>query len=343
MNYTIYRIIIVLSALLVCAGVSLLNKKTRNISRVKKALALVLAIVTVSVSLLHNEAVSIVIGLNRGPSPFGDELFQTAFATILIWFTYAAIFMTVIAQFFEFDTFKYATRFFAIPVYLLDVVFFKTYAIANVGSQESSGYIQAAKFMPFIAASVSLGLAIALINLICDKLPRKKALEVLAIIGTTAACVLPLMPSFVPQVLLGFFRFKDVKFSDFSEPHRFALYLAIIVPLIIFHLLKNKNSETKRFGMIFISFAVCFTYLSYFELSDWITLNAFPLDICSMVIILLPIALLTNRNGIFYFCLFLGVLTAFTNLLFPSSGVVDVSATENVRYWIQQYLFYASR
>jgi ABC-2 type transport system ATP-binding protein len=61
-----------------------------------------------------------------------------------------------------------------------------------------------------------------------------------------------------------------------------------------------------------------------------------------MVIILLPIALLTNRNGIFYFCLFLGVLTAFTNLLFPASGVVDVSATENVRYWIQQYLAFSA-
>ncbi len=341
MNYTIYRIVIVLLALLICTAAYFLNKKARNISRLKKTLALVLAIMTFSVSLLHNEAISIVIGLNRGPSPFGDILHQTAFATILVWLTYAAILITSFSQFYEYATLKYATRFFAIPVYFLDIVFFKTYAIANVGLQESAGYAQSAIFMPFIAASICLGLAISLTNLVCDKLPRKKALEILAIAGTTVACILPVMPSFVPQVLLGFFRFTEIKFNDFSEPHRFVLYFSVIIPLIIFHLLKNKSSDTKRFGMIFLSIAVCFTYLSYFELSDWITLYKFPLDICSMVIILLPIALLTNRRGIFHFCLFLGVLSAFTNILFPANGAVDVTSTESVRFWTQQYFAFS--
>jgi len=342
MNYTIYRIVIVLISLLIFTGTYLLNKKMRNLPCIKRTLALVLAIITFSVSLLHNEAVSVVIGLNRGPSPFGDLLYQTAFATILIWLTNAAILITVNAQFFEYDLLKYATRFFALPVYLIDVIFFKTYTIANVGLEESSKYVQSSKFMPFIAASICLGLALSLINTLCEKLPRKKLLEILAIAGTTLACILPAMPSFVPQVLLGFFRFSEIKFTDFSEPHRFVLYLSIIIPLIIFHMLKNKDSNTKRFGMIYFSIAVCFSYLSYFELSDWISLSEFPLDICSMVIILLPIAIIANRSSIFYSCLFLGVLSALTNILFPANGIIDITATESVRFWMQQIFVFSA-
>ena len=127
MNYTICRIIIPLAAILIATGAYFINKRvSTTIDRIKKLIAIFLTAITFGVAILNNEAISIVIGLNRGPSPFGDALSVTAFAAILLWLTYAAIFISIFSQFCEYPSFKYMSAFFSLPVYLLDLVFLKT-------------------------------------------------------------------------------------------------------------------------------------------------------------------------------------------------------------------------
>lgn len=334
MNCIAYRFAAVFIAALFGIMAYVFRKKNISFGYVRKATALVLFVASFVFSLLHNEALSIVIGLNRGPSPFGDFMPQTAFAAILIWLTYAAILLTAFAQFVEYPVIHYITTYFSLPVFVLGVIFFKTLAIANVGNNPSSVGLS---YLPFIAAFVALGLALALADTVYEKKSRPELSQIGSAFGTTLAAIMVVMPPFIPQVLLGFKRYEDTKFSDFGLPHRLMLYMAVIIPLVAFHILKDKSEHVKKLCMIFCSLGVLLSYFSYYKITDWTSLSNLPLGICSVAIILMPLALIFNREGIFNCCLFLGVLTAFTDMLFPAVGALDITATESIRFWISSY------
>ena len=96
-------------ALLLVGGVWFINKDGKGDGLVRRVLAVVLVGVAFYRYMIEHEAVFVVRGLNMF-SPFGDEMALTLFALILVWFTYAALLMTVMDQFFDcnriFDVFQ---------------------------------------------------------------------------------------------------------------------------------------------------------------------------------------------------------------------------------------------
>ena len=72
-------------------------------------------------------------GLNMF-SPFGADVTSTIISLLLTWFTFTALLSIVLDQFFEYKTLRHLTNFFALPVLLLDIVFFDKYAIGIIGT-----------------------------------------------------------------------------------------------------------------------------------------------------------------------------------------------------------------
>ncbi len=339
MNYTLYRLIAVIVSAVFGAAAYICKKKNIRFDIIRRIFAVVLLLSSFVFTILHKEAISIVIGLNRGPSPFGDSMPHTAIATFLLWFTYTAIFITAFAQFTKRPIVHYITQLFAFPVFILDVLLFETLSVANIGNSPSADDI---KYLLFIIVYVTVGLALTVSEFICVKLPKPTVKQSLLTIGGVVISALVTMPTFVPQVLFGFKRYKDFVFSGFSSEHRVTLYFAVLLPLTVFHVIKNMSIKTKRFAMIFASLGILWSYFAYYTLSDLTNLANLPLGICSIAIILMPIALIFKKEALFNCCLLLGALTALTDMLFPSVGSLDVASTESVRFWISSYYVFGT-
>lgn len=339
MIFAVHRIIAVLVVLIIGVVAYTLRKKKSDFHFMRRILALALFVFALVISILHEEAIALVIGKNHGPSPFGDAIPQTIFATLLVWFTNTAILITVVAQFAKNTILLYAERFFALPVFILDLAFFDTFAIANVGpSPDNSGMI----YLLFITMLLTLAASLCLFESILNiaHLPGKR--NSLITLGAAASAVLVTMPSYVPQVLVGYHITSGIKLSNFTFAHRIAIYIAIIIPIIAFHILKNRCENTKRLCMTFFALASLWSHLSYYCTSDWTSLANLPLGIISMAIILMPFALMAKSTSIFNCCLFLGVLNAFTNMLFPNIAEINMATTESVRFWLSQYFVFSA-
>ena len=82
------------------------------------------------------------------------------------------------------------------------------------------------------------------------------------------------MPTYAIQGLFGFANVA-LEIKSFTLPHRIILYLSIIIPVIIFFLLKNKSHNEKKFWLLLISNGTLISYslghkfASFLVVSNW--------------------------------------------------------------------------
>ena len=99
----LYIIIVLALAGLLCGAEIFLKKKNLFPERTPRAVALVLAFISMFAHLKEWPAVYRVQGLNMY-SPFGDAIGQTVLGLFLVWFTYAAVLMVIMDAFFDYKT-----------------------------------------------------------------------------------------------------------------------------------------------------------------------------------------------------------------------------------------------
>ena len=228
-------------ALLIAAAMvgvfALLKIKSENriLPKILKPCAAVLFVIALLRHLYMRTAVYYVQGLDHASSPFnvdGPNPGLTAFAIILVWLSYAAMLTTVLSSFFNFKTLRRIVNLFSLPVYAAILIFYEVYGIALLGRE---AFVPSSVRFWVIAVEIGLGIAIAAGNIIADgrfEVPRKPADFGNWIYGLFFA-VLAIMPCYVPQA---FFVGIDpaIKLFDLTAEHRYMLYGAVIIPIIIF-------------------------------------------------------------------------------------------------------------
>ena len=347
------------SALLIAAimvGVLLLFKyKCRKItlSKILKPCAAVLFVTAFLRHLYMQTAVYYVEGLDHPSSPFnvdGANPGLTAFAIILVWLSYAAMLTTVLSTFFNFKTLRRIVNLFSLPVYAAILIFYETYGIALLGREVFD--FSTARFW-IIAIEIGLGIGLAAGNIIADgrfEVPRKAADFGNLFYGTFFA-VLAIMPCNVPQA---FFTAVDpsIRLADLTPEHRYVLYGAVIVPIIIFHLLKNKPVQVNRMILTYMSLAFLWSYICYWNYQDLLGVSgplnlqadllssapSWPLHLCNTAMILYPLCLVFDMKRLFNFCLFINVLGSVFAMVMPSEIVgVNAIGTERISFWLNHY------
>lgn len=330
---------VAIAALLFGVGF-LLRNKPKALKIFKRVTALVLTGVAFYRYMIEHEAIyhlwGFVVDLNVIPHPFGeDNVPTTALAIIIVWFTYAGLFAVVMDQFFDFPTLKNITRYFTAPVLLVDLICFNIYATAIAGVNP---YAEFDLRIPFIALEIALALALIAVNVIEGKvkLPTKK--QWLSFLYALPFAILIMTPCYVPQALIGFRHTVNLHIYDLTEEHRIVIYFSIIIPFIIFHALKDKSEDIKRFCMIYMSFAMLWTYISYWELPDFSSPLNWPLHLCNTAMFLIPLCLTLRLNKLFYFCLFINVMGALLAMFMPNTAeAVNAIGTERVNFWVNHY------
>ena len=345
---------LLIAAVLVCVF-TLLKFKSKNgiLSKVLKPFAVVLFVTAFLRHTYLQTAIYYVAGLDHPSSPFnvdGPNPGLTAFAIILVWLSYAAMLTTVLSIFFNFKTLRRIVNLFSLPVYAAILIFYETYGIALLGREVFD--FSTVRFW-VIAVEIGLGIGLAAGSIIAEgrfEVPRKPADFGNFIYGLFFA-VLVIMPHNVPQA---FFVAVDpaINLADLTVEHRYVLYGVIIVPIIIFHLLKNKPVEVNRMILTYMSLALFWTFMSawnyhqLFGVSGPLTwpidfgsaAPSWPLHLCHMAMILYPLCLIFNMRRLFNFCLFINVLGSVFAMVMPG-GLDGINAigTERIAFWINHY------
>ena len=313
-------------------GLWILTKKNKRPKFLLPILALALGAVTSFEYLYRSVAIFEVRGVNMY-SPFGDRILQTVLAVFLVWFTYAAVLILSTSVFFRYRTLQNLAKIFAPLVLVADLIFFSTFVTAHIGTN-FVGIGDPRLFC--LVLQLGLGLGIAAWHWFEDHtLPRGR--EIVTMLYALPFAVLSIMPAYVPQALIGFVD-PTIKLYDFTEHHRIMLYLAVIIPVLIFYALKDKDVELKRFLMIFLSLGLLFSFMGRWELADFKDPLRWPLHLCYTAMFLFPLCLIFRMRRLFNFCLFVNVMGALLAMTIPGElDGLNALGTTRVAFWINHW------
>ncbi len=296
-----------------------------------RGVALAVSAAILLVYLWGEPAIGDVRGLNMY-SPFGDNIAQTVLSVLLVWFSYAAIYCAILGAFFPYRTLHNITRFFTPIVLILDLIFFRTYAIALMGTAMLDKFDAR---VPLLILSLAFTLASVLRDWMADHtLPRIK--ELLTLLYALPFALLAIMPAYVPQALLGFMD-PTLEFEGFTPEHRMVLYFSIIIPFLVFHAFKNKPEDVRRFAMIYMSLGALIVFLGDWELADFLDPTSWPLHLCHTAMFLVPLCLIFTMRRLYNFCLFINVIGAFLAMMMPDLSDINITENASIVFWVNHY------
>ena len=331
-------VIFFLAALFV--GIALLlKKKGIKLSLYTKPLALLLVISVLLRYLYEKPTLYNLLGLSGTASPFnadGADPLTTGFAVFLIWFAYAAMMTTVLNEFFEYKTLRSIVNCFSLPVFILTFAFFNIYTIALFGPED---YSLSTVRIWYTVVEIAIGIALPIIKTLSERkvfYPSSKK-EAITFAYTLPLAIINIMPCWVLQAL---FTEVDpaIKLFGLTQAHRFMLYFAFIIPMLIYYAIKDKPIDVKRFIMIYHSLALMWIYVGRWDFEMIKDPTALPLHLCNTAMFLLPLCLIFKMNKLFNFCLFINVLGSFIALLMPDKmDGLNAIGTARVSYWVNHY------
>ena len=338
MNY-VTSVITALAIALVLSGLcAFARRKKWELNIPRKVTAGALAAVTLVRYMLDQEAFKAMgtQGLNMW-SPFGDEIPLTLLSLFLIWFTQSALLSIVLDAFLEARVVRHMALFFGTPVLVLDLICFTTYITGVVGAEPYAG---GDARVPLMAVEIGLALALIASRVITDGMSNLPTLrEATRCLWVLPCAVVAIMPSYVPWVLVGnAFTPSSMTLDEFTFEHRIMLYFSVILPYVIYRVLKDRPEKQKREAMIYISLAFMWAYMRFWTAADLPQPWSWPLHLCNTAMFIIPLCLIFRMKRLFNFTLFINVLGALFAMVIPDVDQVEnIMEYYSVHFWLNHF------
>ena len=342
------HIIAALAAIGIATGLTLFirnyDKKGKDISRITKPLSLIMVALTFASYIFKSTSIYYIRGLNSPLSPFSTSL-ETGLAVVLVWFGFASMLAIAMGEFWNSKTLRAITELFALPLFLVILIFFKTWGVASLGIHDGTilskltSYSLISWRLWLIVAECGIGIAIPLSHVLHDKkltVPKGKG-EIFNFLYALFFAILTIMPCYVPQAFFVSAN-PQIRLYGYTEAHRIILYFGLIIPYVIFHLLKNKSYDTKRYILIYMSLGLLWIYMGRWDFEMLQSPLSWPLHLCNTAMFLVPLCLIFRMRRLFNFCLFINVMGAL--LAMVAAGDLDglnAIGTERISYWVNHY------
>ena len=329
MHYLIFAI----SALIFGGGLFIFSKKIDEQKRplFEKGLALFFVLVFVARYYFYREyAIDNIIGLENAP----DGKFITVIAVISIWFSSMANSLIMLKPFFKVDALRIITKYFCVPAYILTAVMLPF----NLKILMGANYATEWGFTAIMyAIEVGLALAISAYEWFKDfKLDKPKKKSTLNVVFALVAMLICAIPSYAFQILFGLGN-PNLSVDDFTVTHRIFIYMAFVIPVLIYFGLREKDYDTRRFALTYISVALMITFCTRFKFDTFLQPWAWPLHLCNTAMFLVPICLIFNAKKLFYFTYFINVMGAFLAMAMPNYESACIFEWKLVNFWINHY------
>ncbi|MDD4291808.1 MAG: YwaF family protein [Clostridia bacterium] len=295
----------------------------------RKTVALVFALAFGVRYFSYNDAFKEIIGLSGG----GLSPVLTFFSTLFIWFYYACAVMLILVPFYKMDFLRLLTKYFALPVILINIVLVNANTTLLFGEGNAN-----ASIITVILYMVELGFATAIcaMYVFSDFRWRYDKKTVKASIVAALLMVAFSLQGYVFQV---FFGNANPLFSvdDFTPYHRIFIYGGFIIPFLLYLLLHRRDEQTINFALVFISLATMISVCLRYKWDVWIDLRLWPLHLCNTAMFVIPFCLILKLKRLFYFTYFINILGAFLAMIMPNYSDVNLTSWELVVFWINHY------
>ena len=258
--------------------------------------------------------------------------FCAAISIIGVWLFWFIHITHLIAPYFDFKVIKRFERI-VTPIFAL-IVFIELPLITYGYSRVLDITIGCVLF------SIELGLIIgkmvyqAVFEKFDYKIGKTEIVEfVLCLLGG----ILFTMPDYVLMAMFGNPKFT-APMQDFYFGHRMYIYFTFIFLIGITLLLRNRKGEFSRMAMLFIALGGMISFSDGYGWRIFIEPYGWPLHICNTAMFILPLALTTRSQKIFYFTFFVNILGAMLATFMPTYGNVLFFTPRTVHFYTNHIL-----
>jgi len=321
--------------LILCTTIFLLYKyyfkKNNKINILLKSLSIILALVFFVRYMAGHDSISRIYALKSGTF---DTPFYNFVALMLNWTLNASILLVVLGSFFDNKTVKNIIKFIILPLTILSIVSLRVISIGIVGYMN---YFHFNFRAILIAVEVSIVLVYSIIILMESNYFQISKREVVKLLYAIPM-FLAIIPTYTIQGLFGFANVA-VEVKGLTLPHRLILYFGIIIPVVIFILLRNKSHSTKKLCLLYISLGTLIAFSLGHKFQSFLDITQWPFHLCNTAMYIIPLCLLFKWDKLFYFTYFINVLGAFLAMAMPNySSDVNMFATSLVNFYVNHYI-----
>ena len=300
-------------------------------SYVARISAIVLAVVFYLRFMLGRDVIENVISSSSTVLGLAPAL--NIIATLLIWLSYAGIFLLILFAFFNIKNLVNLVKYFATPVFILVALFMPFVVQGIIGpTPDAVGILRGV----LMCLEVAIALGICVYVWYYERGFKLPKVEVKNLLFSIIPIILACTPAYALQALFGN---ADplVVIDDLTFYHRIFIYMAILLPVAIYFGLRNKSAEAKRFAMLFLSLGTMFSFSTYYRFDILADPLSWPLHLCNTAMFIVPICLFFKWEKLFYFTYFINVAGALLAMMMPNYDLVNVTSMPLLRFWINHW------
>ena len=323
-----YSIGALAAAAVITAGLLLHFKAPTKINIFFKTVSLILATALFFRYMLNTDNIISIDNLKPGYG-FGSSAL-IFIALLQVWFAYAVEMLVILASFFKVRTVPAAVSYLATAVFVFNFIMLGSHVLAITGEGAFQAFDVRATLL---ALETGIGLGYCVVHTVSrfDDV-RLKGKEWVWFAFACVGIILAAFPCYAPHVVLNPLKYTYHP-DDLNQFHRLFVYAAIIIPIALYLILKDRPMETKRFAIMFYTWLALLNFsfnhrFSNFFGNSWVT--SLPLHLCNTALYITPLCLTFKWKRFFYFTYFINVLGAFLALMMPNYAADDSILTPTV-------------
>lgn len=328
-------IIQIISVFVIAAGIFVLLKKTdaNKKEQMLKILSIILMAVFFVRYMLGNEAIRYTFALENDGL---QSKFVALISILLVWFNIAGNLIIMMHPFYKIKTQSNLVKFFCLFVSVISFVLISIYTKAIVGVNAYTDFDLRIIFIT-LELAITIGYSAFMFYSGMEDTKKITKTEIKNMLLVLPVLLLAVMPAYTLSGIFGNAK-TVIELKDLSSLHRYVLYLAVILPITIYVVLKGKDDEIKNYAMVFISIGTLITFSENYRFERFLHPTLWPLHLCNTAMYLVPICLIFKAKKLFYFTYFINVLGAFFAMAMPNYGTENVFATGVIIFYVNHFI-----
>lgn len=334
MTIFIYFLIasIVASGLILLGSFQIQKKSNETKNKFLKIVSLILTVVFVCRYMLGPDAVQNVFNLSTNVF---DSSWLTFLMILLVWFDYASVILFELYPFFKmrvamllskwFASFVSVLKFFCLPLLV--------WAIEGKGAISS---ISIRGCLIAVEAGVMLFYSVWIwIQNFKENFSKK---DIFGFVSGLLIILLSTMPAYFLHATRGHSGWTITP-KGLSTPHRMILYIGIIIPFVLYFLLRKLEKEERRGVLLYIALGTLLTFSLNHKFASFLDITAWPFHLCNTAMYIVVLCLVFKWNKLFYFTYFINVLGAFLAMVMPNyADTMNLFCTGMLVFYVNHFI-----
>lgn len=276
--------------------------------------------------LCYQETISNYIGLNS--SPFNKVI--TIFSLLAIWLEYIAVICVLLNKTYKINILCFINKYICPIIFIFNLILINKTTFLLQGNNSIILKL-------FLIFETIIGFIMSLYNIVSVK-NKFNYQQVIKYLLLFLLMMIPSMPCYFVQFVFGYGK-GTLIIKDITFEHRLFVYVGIIVPCVLYFVLRNKSEELKKFVILYISLATLIGFMVNYDYTNILRPWSWPFHLCNTAMFIIPICLIFNRKKLFYFTYFINVLGAFLAILAPNyDSTTNILSMRIFNFWFNHWI-----